>query len=592
MPKKIFVTRHQGAVDWVADNGVSVQEMVVDNFDAATVEPGDIVMGTLPVQVVAQVNARGGHYWHLSMSTPPQWRGRELLPEQMRDFGARLEEFRVTALGVRVASAAPSDEDARTPLPVHLCIATGQTLANLLPLRALPWRRVVVFTSADMAGAARRLQQLVQGMAPRADGSVPECELVALPHRLDWASLSAFAREQAQALGGHGPLDFNITGGSKLMTLAFTEAFRSQARLVYCSTQYGTLDVIDSGTEASLPLADDLLDLDRYLAAQGFRVLRRLRAQGREQFLPVRRREAMTASLVLGGDGLGRIKWSGDVWLARDMKELPDVPPLSSRARTLQGLLHELGSEAVSRRHKDGRIERRFRPQAWITFVKHDGVWRAVFEALKSCGLIRHLNFEVAGDGTPRMDFQFSNEEAAAYLGGGYLEEYALLCLASLDIPVDHYAGSIGIGVTDKDTPMVSDELNELDVAVVWRNQLLVMECKAGVQLTGAASQDLIHKLDQLKDNVGGTMGRAWFLTQRRLDPQRDADVLQRAALNGIQLVHGTQAMRDLGTMVAQRLGCGVRRPWPTPELVLDGLKRPEDMSQPAAVPGDNPGGD
>jgi CRISPR-associated protein Csx16 len=69
----LFVSRHPGARDWAAEEGVVVDQ-VIGHLDP---------------------DERGGRYLHLSLELPPEWRGRELSAADLRRFGARLEEFRV-----------------------------------------------------------------------------------------------------------------------------------------------------------------------------------------------------------------------------------------------------------------------------------------------------------------------------------------------------------------------------------------------------------------------------------------------------------------------------------------------------------------
>lgn len=89
-----FITRHEGARRWAEEEGFAVDRMV-DHLDPADIRAGDAVLGTLPVNLAAEVCARGGRYFHLSLNLPPEWRGRELTPEDMRRFEAKLAEFRV-----------------------------------------------------------------------------------------------------------------------------------------------------------------------------------------------------------------------------------------------------------------------------------------------------------------------------------------------------------------------------------------------------------------------------------------------------------------------------------------------------------------
>jgi CRISPR-associated protein Csx16 len=93
-----FVTRHSGAVDWAAEEGIEV-DVKTDHLEISAIQAGDMVIGTLPVNLVAEVCARGGRYLHLTLELPPSMRGKELTAAEMRAFGARVEEYRVLYVG-------------------------------------------------------------------------------------------------------------------------------------------------------------------------------------------------------------------------------------------------------------------------------------------------------------------------------------------------------------------------------------------------------------------------------------------------------------------------------------------------------------
>ncbi len=93
----LFVSRHPGAREWAAAEGVAV-DAVIAHLDPGTVQPGDVVIGTLPIHLAARVCERGGRYLHLSLEIPPEWRGRELSAADLRRCGARLEAYRVAAV--------------------------------------------------------------------------------------------------------------------------------------------------------------------------------------------------------------------------------------------------------------------------------------------------------------------------------------------------------------------------------------------------------------------------------------------------------------------------------------------------------------
>ncbi len=88
-----FVTRHKGAVEWARQRGIEAEHL--EHLDPSQLSRGDVVLGTLPVSVVAEVCLRGARYMHLTLDTPPQMRGKELTVQDMDEFGAKLEEFEV-----------------------------------------------------------------------------------------------------------------------------------------------------------------------------------------------------------------------------------------------------------------------------------------------------------------------------------------------------------------------------------------------------------------------------------------------------------------------------------------------------------------
>ena len=89
-----FVSRHPGAIEWAARQGLAVDQFV-RHLDPVQVQIGDTVMGSLPVHLAAAVCERGARYLHLSVELPEQLRGQELSTDQLEQLGARLTEYRL-----------------------------------------------------------------------------------------------------------------------------------------------------------------------------------------------------------------------------------------------------------------------------------------------------------------------------------------------------------------------------------------------------------------------------------------------------------------------------------------------------------------
>jgi CRISPR-associated protein Csx16 len=87
-----FISRHPGACEWMAQRSIAIDQ-VVAHLDPLNVASGDIVYGSLPVNLAVQVCERGARYFHLNLVIPFELRGKELSAAQLAAMDARLEEF-------------------------------------------------------------------------------------------------------------------------------------------------------------------------------------------------------------------------------------------------------------------------------------------------------------------------------------------------------------------------------------------------------------------------------------------------------------------------------------------------------------------
>jgi len=479
-----FVTRHAGTIEWAqSEHFLPEGSVVVATFDPESVQPGDLVIGTLPAQLAARICERGGRYQHLTLDLPEDLRGQELSAAQMRSCNARLEEFQIQRSTVRPGGSGQV---------VHIVLASGENLPNLIPALApaLKAGRVFILASDAMRANADKLRHglhaagLPESHIHRRD-ACPDHDLAAI---LRWAQQCA-ADIAAECPDAH--LILNLTGGNKLMTVGFLQAFRPCAEIIYCDTEHSRIDYFHPVGRASERLPVNLLGLAPYLAAQGFK----LRPE-RPDTSGISARRQLTEALVEGAPRIER--FIGDLnraaFFHRENK--PD------RARL------DMPGHANDRKLVDLMVDR---------------------------GVLKSTGHQLA----------IADDAAASYLGGGWLEEWCWLIGKELEQGEPGkrlHANRWGINLkidpwNQPDIPGRNQHpLNELDAVFIHRNRMLLVECKSGVQISERGeSQDILNKLETLGKHVAGRLDTKWLLTARRID--RNTQASQRAREYGIHIV-------------------------------------------------------
>ncbi len=88
-----IISRHAGAVEWLASRIPAPYVHLLHLQSAQPIQAGDTVIGTLPVNLIAQINAQGATYLHLTLELPPHLRGQELTADQLDQLGAQLVRY-------------------------------------------------------------------------------------------------------------------------------------------------------------------------------------------------------------------------------------------------------------------------------------------------------------------------------------------------------------------------------------------------------------------------------------------------------------------------------------------------------------------
>lgn len=358
----------------------------------------------------------------------------------------------------------------------HLCIATGQNLANLIPALQLKANRVIILETPQMRLQARHLQRALEGHGIQVvreafDDSTP-----------------AAVEQSAERIGvhyGEGSIVFNVTGGHKLMTLALARHMEvaDDLHLLYAETRNQRLDWLRPVPE--LQAMENALDIDDFLLAQGYT---------RDSFSE---RDAYWQQAALDRAALTRML--GDE---------------SDRLASFFGALNKLAANAMS----DARKGTPFRPQQRLLFTP-GGRNADVLARAHELGLI-HWDQDI--------EIVFASDEVARYFGGGWLEEYVWLKLRGIR-PHDS-----ATNLTVK--PAGGDIRNELDAVVAHGNRLLVIECKTlRFGNDPLKDADYVYKLAQLSKQIGGGMASSLLLSARPLDEA----TAERAQRYGVTVLAG-----------------------------------------------------
>lgn len=94
-----FVSRHAGAIEWIKQQTQWHIDEFVPHLDTAKLQAGDVVLGTLPLHLAAEVCERGAKFYFLMMPQEFAKRGSEYTASDMSDAGAALQRFEVRKIG-------------------------------------------------------------------------------------------------------------------------------------------------------------------------------------------------------------------------------------------------------------------------------------------------------------------------------------------------------------------------------------------------------------------------------------------------------------------------------------------------------------
>ena len=358
---------------------------------------------------------------------------------------------------------------------VHICLLSDQLLPNLIPILMDKPHCVYLIVTEEMKARDRhkRMQRLL-----RRENIESLVRYNAPSTGID--SIRKFAGKLAEEVkkdGENNTIVLNATGGTKLLSMGFMEVFRENLegyllQVIYTDTQHQLIEtLVPRGLEAK-PMGN-VLEIESYLAAQGMKLDSALSDDDHWQ-LDVQRRSNLTEYLASHCVELGGFFGA--------------LNGLIHGSNNQHGALSANGNALLHPRQKLNTAPR--------------GNWRKTLNRIQAEGLI-------FWDGDKEVTF--STIEAARYLSGQWLEEYAWLHATASELQ-DVSCSAIGQWELQTGTAAPT---NEFDLLAVHGNRLLIVECKTGQK--SLKEQEVTTRLESLNRNAGGLFGSCLLLSARAI---------------------------------------------------------------------------
>lgn len=126
---------------------------------------------------------------------------------------------------------------------------------------------------------------------------------------------------------------------------------------------------------------------------------------------------------------------------------------------------------------------------------------------------------------------KFANKEIAGFLAGRWFEQYCAKLVKDLGLPIRVFHGEV-----DKEGVR-----NELDVIFLLNGKIHLIEVKTANLKNEQKAQDVLYKLDSLRKNLGGYSAKVCLISLEKISPAAKA----RASEGNIVCIQGIAGAED-----------------------------------------------
>lgn len=349
-------------------------------------------------------------------------------------------------------------------MSILVCIATGQPLANLIPILHLKPTQVIVLASQSFKNKAKDFRDLLHDL-----GATASVRLIDGCPDTGIAEISRFIEQKLLPLLPVDACDINLTGGTKLHSFALYEVLKQrQDRLFYVDTANRLIEYYPTENR------------DSY-----------------HEILP----SVLDMNLSLKGMGKLYIKAESDqaAWIEQATQRATLTQWMAEHVVDIGLILGDLNRIVM---FYDGGKKNQLAPceGQLYQFPKGDAV--LLLEKAHDLKLITWKGGK---------SISFNGYQQARYLTGIWLEEYVWHVAQSLGFE----QVQSGVAFGNMGTAIEKNRAqNEIDLLVQHANAMLAIECKSA---TGAKdlnkSQDMFHKLSGVANRAGGLMCSKLFVS-------------------------------------------------------------------------------
>ena len=341
-------------------------------------------------------------------------------------------------------------------ISTHLILVSAQPIPNLTPIldEKLRPKKVIMLVSPDMQERSIALENIFK---PK--GISVERFLINDPWDAGHISDKVLDIITHYPEGG---IALNATGGTKLMSIAAYEVFRSvNLPIFYIHPEQDKLIWL-SPIKPAIALSNRL-KIEDYLTAYG-------------------------ASSVVISDRNG----VPEAYRQLTQQLITDIDRYAGELGTLNYLAHQADNPQLTCQIENGPQSK---PQLWELLD--------MFEAAGLCNINGH-------------NICFTDENARFNANGGWLEmhTYAICLNLKKSCGIQDVASNIIINRQPAGRAVVN---NEIDIGLIKANRLHLIECKTK-QFKEDKDADILYKLDSLRDLMGGLQGRAMLASFNNLD--------------------------------------------------------------------------